>query len=74
MGSRVRYRVPRTHRENVIVLAWPGEADLAAGKVSVLRPIGAALIGRSVGQRIGWSVDQGQLRCLEVLEVAGATG
>jgi regulator of nucleoside diphosphate kinase len=72
IGSRVRYRDPRTQRENVIVLTWPGEADLAAGKVSVLSPIGAALIGLTVGQRIGWSVEHGELRCLEVLDVAPA--
>jgi regulator of nucleoside diphosphate kinase len=72
IGSRVRYRDPRTRRENVIVLVWPGEADLAAGRVSVLSPIGAALIGLTVGQRIGWSVEHGELRCLEVLDVAPA--
>jgi regulator of nucleoside diphosphate kinase len=72
IGSRVRYRDPRTRRENAVVLTWPGEADLAAGKVSVLSPIGAALIGLTVGQSIGWSIEHGELRSLAVLEVGPA--
>lgn len=70
IGSRVRYRDQRTGRETLIVLVWPGEADLAARKVSVLSPIGAALIGLSVGQRIEWSVEDGQVHVLEVTEVS----
>lgn len=72
VGSRVRYRDQRSGRESLVVLAWPDQTDLAARKVSVLSPIGAALIGLSVGQRIAWSVEDGQLHCLEVLEVAPA--
>lgn len=70
IGSRVRYRDQRTGRETVVILVWPGEADLATRKVSVLSPIGAALIGLSVGQHIEWSVEDGQVHELEVTDVS----
>jgi regulator of nucleoside diphosphate kinase len=48
IGSRVRYKEPDgTARE--IVLVMPEAADVSTGRVSVLSPVGRALIGRSVG-------------------------
>jgi regulator of nucleoside diphosphate kinase len=49
-------------REHTLVLCWPDEADAAQGRVSVLAPVGAALLGLSVGQRIDWPGPEGSLR------------
>mgnify|MGYP006198199685 CR=1 FL=1 len=48
LNARVRYREPDgTVREIMLVL--PEAADVSTGRVSVLSPVGRALIGRSVG-------------------------
>jgi regulator of nucleoside diphosphate kinase len=48
LNNRVRYREPDgTVREIMLVL--PEAADVGTGRVSVLSPVGRALIGRSVG-------------------------
>jgi regulator of nucleoside diphosphate kinase len=48
---------------------YPGEADIAQNRVSILTPIGAALIGLSVGQSIAWSARDGRQQVLTVLSV-----
>ena len=54
-----------------MTLVFPDEADLASGKVSVMTPVGVALIGLSVGQSIEWRTPGGA-RSLTVLKVDGA--
>jgi regulator of nucleoside diphosphate kinase len=51
MGSAVRFRSD-DGRESRITLVFPGLADIAEGRISILTPIGAALIGLSEGQSI----------------------
>ncbi|MEZ5903668.1 MAG: nucleoside diphosphate kinase regulator, partial [Geminicoccaceae bacterium] len=51
MGSTLRFSTDSGESREV-TLVYPGEADIAAGKVSVLTPIGAALIGLAAGQSI----------------------
>ena len=69
MGSVVRFAMddaePRTVR-----LVYPGEADIEKGFVSVLTPVGAALIGLTAGQAIDWTDRDGRTRRLHVIEVS----
>lgn len=52
MNSRVVYEeLPRGVRREV-TLAYPAEADAAAGRISVLSPIGLALLGRAPGATV----------------------
>jgi regulator of nucleoside diphosphate kinase len=53
-----------------VTLVLPGEADIAERKVSVLTPIGAALIGLAQGASIDWETRDGESRELTVLQVA----
>jgi len=69
MGSTVEFRSD-TGQERRVTLVYPGEADLAQGKISILTPIGAALIGLSPGQSIAWAARDGRRRHLTVLRVA----
>jgi regulator of nucleoside diphosphate kinase len=69
MGTTLEYRDDTTGQVRTVTLVYPDEADLAAGKISVLSPIGAALIGLSVGQSIEWQSPAGGLRSLTVLQV-----
>jgi regulator of nucleoside diphosphate kinase len=52
-------------------LVYPNAADIDAGRVSVLTPIGAALIGLSAGQAISFETPSGEQRSLTVLDVRG---
>jgi regulator of nucleoside diphosphate kinase len=67
MGSRVTFRDDVTGQERTVTLVFPDEADVAQGKISVLTPIGAALIGLSAGQSIEWQTQNGGWRSLTVL-------
>jgi regulator of nucleoside diphosphate kinase len=69
MGSRVKFRDGVTGQEREVTLVYPETADVAAGKISVLTPIGAALIGLSVSQTIEFRTPAGGRRSLTVLEV-----
>jgi len=55
MGSQVRYCDDKTGETRDVVLVYPHEADITLKRVSVLTPVGAALIGLSVGQAIEFS-------------------
>jgi regulator of nucleoside diphosphate kinase len=50
-------------------LVLPENADISAGRISVLTPVGAALIGLSPGQSMEWSGNDGRERLLTVLAV-----
>jgi regulator of nucleoside diphosphate kinase len=73
MGSEVEFRDDSTMKVRRVILVYPNEADVDAGKISVMTPIGAALIGLSVGQSIEWELPSGGWRSLTVLDV-GETG
>lgn len=69
MGCEVAFRDDTTGKVQRVTLVYPGEADIAQGKVSVLTPIGTALIGLGVGKSINWETRTGDLKRLTVLEV-----
>ena len=70
MGSRVGYRDERTGEARQVVLIYPHEADISQRRISVLTPVGAALIGLSVGQAIDFQTPGQQTRTLTVLSVS----
>ncbi|USI78789.1 nucleoside diphosphate kinase regulator [Sphingopyxis sp. USTB-05] len=54
MGSSVTFTDEKSGAERTIRLVYPAEADISAGRMSILTPVGAGLIGLSVGQSINW--------------------
>ncbi len=46
-------------KEITIQLVYPDEADISSGKISVLAPVGTAILGERVGQNIDWEVPGG---------------
>ena len=67
IGSEVTVR--DDDRTQTVRLVMPRDADLARGRVSVLTPIGAAVLGLSKGQRITWDMADGRVKVLEVVAV-----
>ena len=68
MRSKVRLRDLNTGEEMVYTLVFPTEANFDEGKISVLAPVGTALLGYRVGDLIEWQVPSG-LRRLKVEEI-----
>lgn len=68
MGSRVCYRTDEGNQREV-VLVFPSEADIDQGRISVMTPIGAALIGLRKGQSITWLTRDGRKQMLTALRV-----
>jgi regulator of nucleoside diphosphate kinase len=68
MGSRLRFTTD-AGEDRTVTLVFPGDANIAEGKISVLTPIGAALIGLSAGQSIDWTSLDGRTHRLTVESV-----
>jgi len=68
MSSTVTYST-ETGEERTVTLVYPAEADIAAARISILTPIGAALIGLSPGQSIEWQSRDGRAHSLTVTNV-----
>ncbi|MBS1207691.1 MAG: transcription elongation factor [Proteobacteria bacterium] len=69
MQSRVQYREETTGVCREVEIVFPEDADASLGRVSVLAPVGAALIGLTTGQCIDWIFPDGTVRQLTVLDV-----
>jgi regulator of nucleoside diphosphate kinase len=67
--SDVTFRDDATCKFRRVTLVYPGEEDVALGRISLLTPIGAALIGLSEGQTIGWRTATGEPHRLTVMKV-----
>lgn len=76
MNSRVRLRDADSSEEMICTLVFPHDADVAAGAISVLAPIGTAILGYREGDEIEWEVPSGTRRIAieEVLYQPEAAG
>ena len=69
VGREVAFRDETTGQERVLRLVWPRDGDVDAGRVSVMTPVGAALIGLRCGQVIDWPLADGREHRLRVVAV-----
>ncbi len=69
IGRAVTYRDETTGQEKAVTPVFPEEADIACGRISVLTPIGVALIGLAEGASLHWDTRDGKRRVLTVLRV-----
>lgn len=67
LGSTVTYRDLRTKRERTVEVVRPDRADSDENRVSVLSPIGAALLGLARDAVFRWTDVDGRLRAVKVL-------
>lgn len=68
MESELEYEDAATGRRRQVQLVYPNDADAATGKVSVLAPLGCALLGLRIGQEIEWEMPGGD-RSLRIVAV-----
>jgi regulator of nucleoside diphosphate kinase len=69
MNSRVVCQDENSGGEHEVELVYPHEADVDRGRISVLAPVGAALLGLSAGSAIEWPVPGGRTTRVRVLAV-----
>jgi regulator of nucleoside diphosphate kinase len=69
MNSRFRYAEQATGESRTVTLVYPSKADMGRGWLSVLAPVGCALLGLTVGQRIEWPLPNGTLRSFGISEI-----
>lgn len=69
MNSIVGFVDEAHGRNRTVQLVYPTEADIAVGKISILTPVGAGLIGLTAGQTILWPDRDGERRALRILSV-----
>ena len=72
MNSEVEFRDDTTGKVQTVTLVYPEPADISQRKVSVLTPVGTALIGLRSGHSISWETPNGEVRQLTVLSVRDA--
>lgn len=70
MNCRVTFVDENNGAERTVQLVYPSDADLEAGKLSILTPVGAGLIGLAAGSTIVWPDRDGQRRNLRIVSVA----
>lgn len=68
MGSTIEFRVD-TGQQRCVTLVFPEKENISKGRVSVLTPIGAALVGLSSNQSITWTTRDGRQHKLTVVRV-----
>lgn len=71
LGSCVTYRDLSSGRERRVQIVLPRDASIDHGRVSVLTPIGAALIGMTVDTTFRWTDGMGRPRAVRVIAVDG---
>lgn len=70
MHSSVEFVDEASGTMRAVQLVFPKEADISAGRVSIMTPVGAGLIGLREGQSILWPDRDGHERRLRIVKVS----
>lgn len=62
MNSKICLKDLETGEETVYSLVYPEDADLLEDKISILAPVGTAMLGYQVGDIIDWQVPDGVIQ------------
>jgi len=71
LHSQVQYMDLISGRTRTLEVVPPAEADIDRRRVSVLSPVGAALIGLAAGDSYSWTGEDGRAHVLVVVDVGG---
>lgn len=69
MNSRVMFQDMTSGTAAEVTIVFPHDADVRRGRISVLAPVGTALLGLAEGDSIVWPFPDGSSRCLRVVAV-----
>ncbi|MBU2574257.1 MAG: nucleoside diphosphate kinase regulator [Elusimicrobia bacterium] len=68
MNSRIKLKDMDTNKEILVTLVFPDDSNIEQGKLSVLSPIGTAILGYSLGDIIEWKVPS-RVRRIQIKEI-----
>ncbi|RZJ05249.1 MAG: transcription elongation factor GreAB [Rubrivivax sp.] len=69
MGSEVLVEDRQSGVRSTLVLCYPADAEPATGRVSVLSPVGSALLGLQAGDEARWATPTGDSRSAHVVAI-----
>lgn len=69
MNSRVLFEDLRTSEKGTVTIVYPDDADPSRGTISVLSPVGAALLGESEGAKVDLPLPHGRTRRIKIIDV-----
>ena len=69
MRSQVRFEIEQPPQQLCLTLAYPKDMSELDDGISILTPIGTALLGLAVGDRIDWPLADGQMTALRIVEI-----
>lgn len=69
IGAEVEFLDEGSGTQRTVTVVMPNEADIEAGRISILTPMGAGLIGLSAGQSIDWPDLEGRERRIKIIGV-----
>lgn len=70
MNSFVTFEDVVESKQSMVTLVYPHEANIDENKISILTPIGSALIGLRTGQNIRWVLPNGKEKNLRIISVS----
>lgn len=68
MNSTVRFRLANG-KQSTLTLVYPKDLDQSGDKISILAPVGSALLGLKCGDTINWPLPSGDMSSITVEEV-----
>jgi regulator of nucleoside diphosphate kinase len=69
MNSTVTFRMLESDKHFSLTLVYPRDADTSGTRISVLAPVGSALLGLSVGDEIEWPKPGGGVLRVRIEEI-----
>lgn len=69
MNSTVKFRIESSSREFFLTLVYPKDVDPKGGTISILAPVGSALLGLSKGDEIEWPNPGGRMLRVRIEDV-----
>ena len=69
MNSRVLYEDVTTAEQGTVTIVYPPDVDPSDGRISVLSPVGGALLGESEGEEVELPLPHGQTRRIRIKSV-----
>lgn len=69
MNSTVRFNIASSDEDFRLTLVYPKDIDGASDKISILAPVGSALLGLSVGDEIEWPRPGGGILKVKIVEI-----
>jgi regulator of nucleoside diphosphate kinase len=69
MNSRVMFEDVRSGEKGTVTIVYPTDADVSTRRISILSPVGAALIGEARGAEVELPLPHGQTRRIRIVDI-----